>query len=210
MASCKCGCGKDSAAGDFIRGHDQKLRVRLEHEVGGLCALEELVAVAQKYAASELSESVLAREVQRLFTAAGGIHRIDPAESHSIELLCEMQRHLDDALKSLEGKESGGLMGYFMAYSARYISRAADGYICLRKAYKTDAARLLIRPAIEAMVKVVAVQKQPDVLYRIAFTEAHEYTKLARTIVIQSGRDFDSKNETSWIDFKQEVLGPLP
>ena len=48
MAKCECGCGQD-AKGDFLPGHDQKLRVALEKRVGGLLAIRSLVEASDDY-----------------------------------------------------------------------------------------------------------------------------------------------------------------
>ncbi|MBA4149427.1 MAG: hypothetical protein H0X66_15045 [Verrucomicrobia bacterium] len=65
--SCRCGCGGDTKAGDFVPGHDQKLRARLEKEVGGILAMEDLVTTAKRYAIGDLPEAELGREVRRVF-----------------------------------------------------------------------------------------------------------------------------------------------
>ena len=72
MSSCRCGCGQDAVVGDFLTGHDQKLRVRLEKDVGGLLVLEELVTAAKSYAVGDLSGAEFEREVRRLLTHGGG------------------------------------------------------------------------------------------------------------------------------------------
>jgi len=40
---CACGCGDEMHGGDFLPGHDQKLRVAIEAKAGGLLALKQLV-----------------------------------------------------------------------------------------------------------------------------------------------------------------------
>jgi hypothetical protein len=71
MSSCRCGCGRDATAGDFIPGHDQRLRARLEQEIGGLLVLEQLVDAATRYASADLAELELGREVRRLLKPKG-------------------------------------------------------------------------------------------------------------------------------------------
>ncbi len=66
MSSCRCGCGGATTAGDFVPGHDQKLRARLEKEVGGVLAMEELVTVAKRYSTGDLLEAEFGREVRRI------------------------------------------------------------------------------------------------------------------------------------------------
>lgn len=69
-------------------------------------------------------------------------------ETASLELVEAMQEELRNALNSLAGKTSNGLLDHFVVFSAKQINWAADGYICLRKASKVDASKLLIRPSV--------------------------------------------------------------
>ena len=44
MSACICGCGEwPNSDSRFLPGHNQKLRAKIEHAVGGLEALNELV-----------------------------------------------------------------------------------------------------------------------------------------------------------------------
>lgn len=47
---CECGCGSTPTRGDFLPGHDQRLRSALEKRVGGLLALRTLVDSAERLA----------------------------------------------------------------------------------------------------------------------------------------------------------------
>lgn len=47
---CACGCGKRPVRGDFLPGHDQRLRAELERRVGGLLGLRMLVEAAEQFA----------------------------------------------------------------------------------------------------------------------------------------------------------------
>lgn len=63
MAQCECGCGVE-ATGEFLPGHDQKLRSALERQVGGLLALRELVETSVTYGRAEMSDQELGRRVR--------------------------------------------------------------------------------------------------------------------------------------------------
>ena len=71
MAQCECGCGQETI-GVFLPGHDQKLRVGLERQVGGLLALRELVDAATSYASGRTTEQVFTQEVRVLLFKTGG------------------------------------------------------------------------------------------------------------------------------------------
>lgn len=66
MSACKCGCGGESEATNFIPGHDQKLRIKLEERVGGILNLKELVDYAEEYAKGNLSQENLGMAVRKL------------------------------------------------------------------------------------------------------------------------------------------------
>jgi hypothetical protein len=70
MTSCECGCGQESRR-EFLPGHDQKLRTRLESRVGGLLHLRALVDDAESHARGELSADAFTQRVRSLFAAAG-------------------------------------------------------------------------------------------------------------------------------------------
>ena len=46
---CACGCDGRPVKGEFLPGHDQKLRADLERRVGGLIALRMLVEAAEYF-----------------------------------------------------------------------------------------------------------------------------------------------------------------
>lgn len=41
MTTCECGCEKLTKGGNYLPGHDQKLRSKLEQKVGGLLQLRD-------------------------------------------------------------------------------------------------------------------------------------------------------------------------
>ena len=46
---CSCGCGETTkGSGDFLPGHDQKLRTAIERHVGGILVLRSLVEKVTK------------------------------------------------------------------------------------------------------------------------------------------------------------------
>ena len=92
-------------------------------------------------------------------------------ETVSLQLLCDMQEELGKALRSLAGKQIRDDLDVFYVGMAMHLNDTAEGYTLLRKARSIYASKLLIRPSIEAMIKLAAVRKKHDLLYRIACTE---------------------------------------
>ncbi len=67
MALCKCGCNKETAAGEFLPGHDQTYRIETARMVGGDVPLRELAVAARRYANGEQKLSDFSDVVRRLF-----------------------------------------------------------------------------------------------------------------------------------------------
>jgi hypothetical protein len=57
MPHCLCGCGEETAGGQFMPGHDQRYRTDTENMVGGAQALRRLVEEALRYQRGEASVS---------------------------------------------------------------------------------------------------------------------------------------------------------
>lgn len=69
MPKCECGCGKDANRGQFIPGHDQRLRTSLEGEVGGLLPLRALVKAAHSYFDGSTSDQTFTQTVRAVFSS---------------------------------------------------------------------------------------------------------------------------------------------
>ena len=124
-------------------------------------------------------------------------------ENKSFELLVDFQTGIRYALDSLGGKPSQGLMDNYRLYVAAHVNRAADGFIYLRKAARTDSSKLLIRPAIEAIIKLFAIRKKPELLYRIAYTETVSDRKWLKEVSSTAGEKFNENADMKrWEDFK--------
>jgi hypothetical protein len=113
------------------------------------------------------------------------------SETTVMELLGELQIQLAKALDSLGGRGSQGLGENFVFYSSSYINRAVEGFIYLRKGGRIDSAKLMIRPAIETMFRLQAVQYEPELLYRIAYSEILEDRKWYRPAAERQGKHYD-------------------
>jgi hypothetical protein len=55
MRICACGCGGETKGGNFLPGHDQKLRKNLEDSVGGLLNLKYLVEISHQFANQQMN-----------------------------------------------------------------------------------------------------------------------------------------------------------
>lgn len=55
---CACGCGEKPSKGNFLPGHDQRLRADLERRVGGLIHLRMLVEAAEYFVDGSIGSSM--------------------------------------------------------------------------------------------------------------------------------------------------------
>jgi uncharacterized protein DUF5677 len=125
----------------------------------------------------------------------------------SFELLCDLQNELGSALASLAGKQSQGFRDNYYNLSAGHINRAAEGFIFLRKELRIDASKFLIRPAIEAMIRLEAVKRQPELLFRIAHTERIKDQKWRTRAAIRRGVTYDVVAEQKqWNEAKKKCV----
>jgi len=68
MPICECGCGGEAVNGQFLPGHDQKLRSKIEGMAGGLLYLRNLVEIAHQYSNDEISLHQYGDKTKRLMT----------------------------------------------------------------------------------------------------------------------------------------------
>ena len=68
---CACGCGEEPAKGDFLPGHDQRLRADLERRVGGIIPLRMLVEAAEHFVNGSVGSSQFNGMVKELFCNQG-------------------------------------------------------------------------------------------------------------------------------------------
>jgi hypothetical protein len=129
----------------------------------------------------------------------------------SFALLCDLQNELQAALASLAGKQSQGFLDKYYNFSAGHINRAVEGFIFLRNASRIDASKFLIRPAIEAMIRLEAVKRQPKLLLRIAHTERIKDRKWIGRAAVRNAIDYDLVTEEKhWNEAKARFAAQFP
>jgi hypothetical protein len=132
-------------------------------------------------------------------------------EQQSLELLNDLQVDLCHVLNSIGGKRSEGLSDNYKVYSAGYVNQAAEGFIYLRNAGRIDSSKLLIRPAMEMMIKLQAVHTKPELLFRIAYSEMLDDRKWFKPATLQAGQPYDlATDEKRWSDFKDKYKAQFP
>jgi hypothetical protein len=110
-------------------------------------------------------------EEPRIFHESDKTHAMHTVtEQAHIQLLGEMQAELADGLAGIDSNTLTGVNRYLHP-TCSAIADLGSGFVTLKKAGNTHAARVLVRTCIEAALKVGTVYEKPSALYRIAFTE---------------------------------------
>src|ERR1700737_1519564 len=124
-------------------------------------------------------------------------------ESRSLNLLREFHAELSEGLNSLAGKTWEGHVDNFKGRSSLYMGHASQGYIVLRSAGGKEESRFLIRPAIELMFKQRAIERRPDLIYRLGRTE----TLSDKAWIIALGKKANEKNGFAKTIFDHKLQG---
>ena len=82
-----------------------------------------------------------------------------PQEMELLQLLKELQEILANAVNSLGGQTPKSPEAHYMGFVAKSVNTAADGYLVLRQAFRVNASKLLIRPALEITLAGAAVER---------------------------------------------------
>ena len=133
-------------------------------------------------------------------------------EERSFKLLCDIQQELASALNSLGGQQSRGALDNYYFHSADHVNRVAEGFIFLRKSGRIDASKLLVRPLIETMFRVEAIQTKQELFYRIAYSETIvEDPKWIGSAASRAGATFDEAAHSKGFEkFKEQLRKQLP
>ena len=132
-------------------------------------------------------------------------------EEQSLTLLADLVAEITRALDSLGGKKHNGLFDNYQFWSSKHLHRAADGFVFLRRSGRADASKFLIRPAIEIVLRLQAVKKHPDLLYRIAFSEHCQEKRFLRATAEYSQQPYDDTHGNKrWKEFKDAFTAEFP
>jgi hypothetical protein len=135
----------------------------------------------------------------------------DEPEAAALKLLADLHTELSATLNSLSGKQPQAVGDRYHLYAAAYINRAAEGYWLLRTEGRVDASKLLLRPAIEAMVRIQALRKNPELLFNIAWTERLEDRKWLRPVALKHGVPYDDNADNpGWKRFEDAYKKEFP
>jgi hypothetical protein len=132
------------------------------------------------------------------------------SEAESLELLSGVQTELHDALNALAGKHGEGLLEHYRVHAASHINHAVDGYIYLRESRRIESSKHLIRTAIETFIRLQAICKKPELLFRIAFNEFQEDKTWVRSLPSPDTATAIQAIDSQWADFVQAYRTKYP
>lgn len=127
-----------------------------------------------------------------------------------MNIINDLRESLSTALDSLAEKTRNGIHEGFKVFCAIHINRAADGFLALKGSGRIYAARMLIRPAMEPMFKLLAVKKDPSLLFRIACYEHEQDEKWARPFAPGGSDEHKAAFQVKWESFKRSYAEAFP
>ncbi len=145
-------------------------------------------------------------------TSQNDKNTIDHDASASIQIVCDLHEELASALNSLGGKDPDHSGQNFLFYFSSFINRCVDAYVLLRKAGRIDAAKILIRPTIEAMIRIESVRAKPELTYRLCVNDRVQHRKWLRPIAEAHGEGdkYDRDKAVEWDNFTKKYAADYP
>jgi hypothetical protein len=110
------------------------------------------------------------------------------------------------------GKPTRGAVDNYYFHSGDHVNRVAEGFIFLRKSGRIEASKLLVRPLTETMFRLVAIQKNAELFYRIAYSETIvEDAKWIGSATSRAGTTFDeAAHSKRFKQFEDQLSKQLP
>ena len=124
-----------------------------------------------------------------------------------MELLVETESALSKALNGLGNQKTKRSEDMYYFYVAKHIHDCVDAFIVLRDGHRLDGARLVVRPALEAMLKLRAVREKPELLYRALVADSKELDKWFSSVARRHDVVYAPIVERQqWADFKARCV----
>lgn len=114
---------------------------------------------------------------------------IEDIDQVSFELACHVSSELRSAMGTIDNAKITEYGDRYLVYTCDYVRNALDGYCELRQASKNSAARLLLRPVIEKVLYLQAVENVPASLHSILFTDYWKETSLVNAALRSGAQD---------------------
>jgi hypothetical protein len=129
------------------------------------------------------------------------------SERVTIALLCEIEPALADALNALGEQKTKRMEDMYYFYAAKHIHDTLDSFIVLRAQHRLDGSRLVVRPALETMLKLRAVRAKPELLHRALVAENKEMDKWFSSVARRHQLPYTPISERpEWAAFKSRFV----
>jgi len=129
------------------------------------------------------------------------------SERVTMELLAETEPAISNALNGLGHHMTKRIEDMYYFYAAKHIHDTVDAFIVLRDQHRLDGARLLERPALEAMLTLRAVRSKPELLYRTLLADNRELDKWFSSVARRHNIAYTPiAARPQWVDFKARCV----
>jgi hypothetical protein len=119
-------------------------------------------------------------------------------------LLSDIEPAIGNALNSLGKHMTKRMEDMYFFYAAKHIHDTLDAFIVLRGQHRLDGARLLVRPALETMLKLRAVRAKPHLLHRALLADNKELDKWFSSVARRHDVPYTPISERAeWAAFKE-------
>lgn len=140
---------------------------------------------------------------------SSAVNTPDP-EKPFLQLLRDLKDELEVAIESLSSKPVQFQETYQLALG-KYMLAIADGFLLLREFSRGDVSKMAIRPAIEIMIRMQAVRRDPAIFFRIAYTDTSEDQRWLRLASESDGSKLDlSQSDADWARFNDAFAKTFP
>lgn len=139
------------------------------------------------------------------------LNEIEVNECLSLALVSDAQMELAHGLNSMGGKMMENALDRYLDFGGTHTNEIVDAYVLLRQTRRFKASKVLVRPAIESFVRMAALHKYPELLYRVVYGE-----RRSRNIWLKAwarrvtAADDSQQEEHDWQLFKQHCLNHIP
>jgi len=125
------------------------------------------------------------------------------SERVTMTLLCDIEPVVAQALNSLGSHMTKRMEDMYYFYAAKHIHDTLDAFIVLRAQHRLDGSRLLVRPALETMLKLRAVRAKPELLHRALVADNKEMDKWFSSVARRHNLPYTPISErTEWAAFR--------
>ncbi len=131
-------------------------------------------------------------------------------EQRSLSLTRAFLSELRHALDSVGGRVSESLAENYIFYTSIYVKTAIESYILLRENGLLEASKMLVRTAIESVIRIHAIRKHAEFVFQVAYTEYQEDIKWTKALDLPQSDILIAKLKTEWEDFRESYKSRNP